>query len=79
MKCSDRLLNTIFRSNLVADRSYPLLHCLSSDPEAVAWIIAGTLTFYYLVMELLHGKNVLTMTSDRLVEALIELLFGDRK
>lgn len=51
----------------------------SSDPEAVAWIIAGTLTFYYLMMELLHGKNVLTMTSDRLVEALIELLFRDRK
>lgn len=51
----------------------------SSDPEAVAWIIAGTLTFYYLVMELLHGKNVLTMTSDRLVEAMIELLFRDHK
>jgi len=51
----------------------------SSDPEAVAWIIAGTLTFYYLMMELLHGKNVLTMTSDRLVEALIELLFPSSK
>jgi len=51
----------------------------SSDPEAVAWIIAGTLTFYYLMMELLHGKNVLTMTSDRLVETLIELLFPSSK
>lgn len=49
----------------------------SSDPEAVAWIVAGTLTFYYLVMELLHGKNVLSMSCDRLTDALIELLFCD--
>jgi AcrR family transcriptional regulator len=51
----------------------------SSDPEAVAWIIEGMLLYYYLVMETLHGKNVMSMTLDRLVEAMIELLFGDRK
>jgi hypothetical protein len=45
-----------------------------SDPEATAWIVTGTLTFYYLVMEVLHGKTVLTMSSDRLLEALIQLL-----
>jgi AcrR family transcriptional regulator len=66
--------------NLATSTQYlqnsPQLH--SSDPEAVAWIIAGTLTFYYLVMELLHGKNVLSMSSERLTDALIELLFCDR-
>ncbi|HEY9295629.1 MAG TPA: TetR/AcrR family transcriptional regulator, partial [Phormidium sp.] len=51
----------------------------SSDPEAVAWIIEGMLLYYYLVMETLHGKNVMTMTLDRIVEAMIELLFSDRK
>jgi AcrR family transcriptional regulator len=50
----------------------------SSDPEAVAWIISGTLSYYYQMMEMLQGKGVLDMTFDRLVEALIELLFGDR-
>jgi hypothetical protein len=38
----------------------------------------GMLLYYYLVMETLHGKNVMSMTLDRLVEAMIELLFGDR-
>jgi len=51
----------------------------SSDPEAVAWIIEGMLLYYYLVMETLHGKNVMTMTLERIVEAMIELLFSDRK
>jgi AcrR family transcriptional regulator len=51
----------------------------SSDPEAVAWIIEGMLLYYYLVMETLHGKNVMSMTLDRIVEAMIELLFSDRK
>ena len=51
----------------------------SSDPEAVAWIIEGMLLYYYLVMETLHGKNVMSMTLDRIVEALIELLFSDHK
>ncbi|HEY9906167.1 MAG TPA: TetR/AcrR family transcriptional regulator [Thermosynechococcaceae cyanobacterium] len=50
----------------------------SSDPQAVAWIISGTLSHYYQMMEMLQGKDILDMTFDRLVEALIELLFGDR-
>ncbi|MEB3150201.1 MAG: TetR/AcrR family transcriptional regulator [Sphaerospermopsis sp.] len=65
------------KPNLAASTEY-LQNCQelrSSDPEAVAWIIAGTINFYYLMMELLHGKHELTMTSDRLTEALIELLF----
>jgi AcrR family transcriptional regulator len=54
-------------------------HLRSSDPEAVAWIIEGMLLYYYLVMETLHGKNVMSMTLERIVEAMIELLFSDRK
>jgi AcrR family transcriptional regulator len=50
----------------------------SSDPQAVAWIISGTLSYYYQMMEMLQGKDILDMTFDRLVEALIELLFGNR-
>jgi hypothetical protein len=30
-------------------------------------------------METLHGKNVMNMTLERIVEAMIELLFSDRK
>lgn len=51
----------------------------SSDLEAVAWIIEGMLLYYYLVMGTLHGKNVMNMTLDRIVEAMIELLFSDRQ
>jgi len=50
----------------------------SSDPEAVAWIIAGTLSYYYQMTEMLQGKDVMNMSLDRLIETLIELLFGDR-
>lgn len=45
-----------------------------SDPEAIAWIISGTLSYYYQMMEMLQGKHVLNMTLDRLIEALLELL-----
>uniref|UniRef100_B8HZB9 Transcriptional regulator, TetR family n=1 Tax=Cyanothece sp. (strain PCC 7425 / ATCC 29141) TaxID=395961 RepID=B8HZB9_CYAP4 len=48
-----------------------------SDPEALAWIISGTLSYYYQMTEMLKGKDVMDMTFDRLVETLIELLFGD--
>ncbi len=41
-------------------------------------IIEGMLLYYYLVMETLHGKNVMSMTLERIVEAMIELLFCDR-
>ncbi|MDX2243683.1 MAG: TetR/AcrR family transcriptional regulator [Leptolyngbyaceae cyanobacterium bins.302] len=49
----------------------------SSDPEATAWIISGTLSYYYQMMEMLQGKDVMNITLDRLVEALVELLFDD--
>jgi hypothetical protein len=48
----------------------------SSDPEAVAWIISGTLRNYYQMMEMFPGKEVMTMTLDRLIEALIEMLLN---
>lgn len=50
-----------------------------SDPEAVAWIISGTLSYYYQMMEMLQGKQVMNMTLDRLIEALIELLLDSHR
>ncbi len=48
-----------------------------SDPEATARIFVGTLVHYLIVQEMLHGKDILPMERDRLVENLVNLIVGN--
>jgi TetR/AcrR family transcriptional regulator, regulator of autoinduction and epiphytic fitness len=45
-----------------------------SDPEATARIFVGTLMSYLLTMEMLHGKQIMPMESDRLIDNLVNLV-----
>ncbi|KJH71186.1 TetR/AcrR family transcriptional regulator [Aliterella atlantica] len=55
-----------------------LSSCLNlSDPEATARIFVGTLVHYLIVQEMLHGKDILPMERDRLVENLVTLIVGN--
>ncbi|MEA5503079.1 TetR/AcrR family transcriptional regulator [Halotia wernerae UHCC 0503] len=45
-----------------------------SDPEATARIFAGSVMSYIMTMEMLHGKHVMPMSSDRLINSLINLI-----
>ena len=46
------------------------------DPEATAWILIGTLMSFMNVQEMLHGKEIVPMESDRLIETLTYLIAG---
>jgi AcrR family transcriptional regulator len=52
--------------------SHPGLHL--KDPEAVARIFVGSLVHYMIVQEMLHGKEVIPMEPERLVDSLVDLV-----
>ncbi|OLP19235.1 TetR family transcriptional regulator [Leptolyngbya sp. 'hensonii'] len=46
------------------------------DPEAIARILVGSVVYFEMLQEMLHGKEILPMESDRLINALEYLLLG---
>jgi TetR/AcrR family transcriptional regulator, regulator of autoinduction and epiphytic fitness len=68
----------------VEQTSFSLLHgyfanCSQlkiSDPEATARIFIGSLVHFLIVQEMLHGKNIVPMERDRLIDTLIDLVTG---
>ena len=44
------------------------------DPEATARIFVGTLVYYVLLQEVMHGKEIMPIERDRIVNALVELI-----
>lgn len=44
------------------------------DPEAIARIIIGGLVYFVILQEMLHGKEIVPMASDRLIDSLIYLI-----
>lgn len=49
-------------------------HLKLSDPEATARIFIGALVHFLIVQEMLHGKDLMPMERDRLVDNLINLI-----
>lgn len=45
-----------------------------SDPEATARIFIGTLVHFMIVQEMLHGRDILPMERDRLVNNLVSMI-----
>lgn len=46
------------------------------DPEASARVFVGTLVYFIIVQEVLHGKKLLPMKRERLVDTLVSLITG---
>jgi len=44
------------------------------DPEAVARILLGTLVHFHITQHVMHGKDIIPMESDRLIDALTNLI-----
>ena len=53
-------------------------HLKLADPEATARIFIGAIVHFLLVQEMMHGKDILPMERDRLVETLVNLIVVDR-
>jgi TetR/AcrR family transcriptional regulator of autoinduction and epiphytic fitness len=47
------------------------------DPQAAARVFMGTLVYYIIVQEVLHGRRLLPMKRERLVDGLVALVTGD--
>ncbi|MGF1601648.1 MAG: TetR/AcrR family transcriptional regulator [Thermosynechococcaceae cyanobacterium] len=45
-----------------------------TDPEATARIVVGTIAHYVQTQEMLHGKEIIPMETDRLLKTLIHLV-----
>jgi AcrR family transcriptional regulator len=53
-------------------KSHPELKL--EDPEATVRIIVGSLVYFVMLQEMLHGKDILPLESDRLTNTLIDLI-----
>jgi TetR/AcrR family transcriptional regulator, regulator of autoinduction and epiphytic fitness len=49
-----------------------------ADPEATARMFIGTLVHFVIVQYLLHGKDLVPMERDRLIDTLINAIVSDR-
>ena len=45
-----------------------------ADPEATARIFVGAIVHFMIVQEMMHGKDVMPMDRDRLIDNLIDLI-----
>lgn len=61
-------------SNYLA--SHPELNI--TDPEETAGIFIGAIVFFVLTQEILHGKEVMPRSSDRLIDSLIHSIVNVR-
>jgi AcrR family transcriptional regulator len=52
-------------------------HLNLSDPEATARIFIGAIVHFMIVQEMLHGKDILLMERDRIIDNLIQMIVGD--
>ncbi len=48
-----------------------------SDPEATARIFVGAIVHFLIVQEMLHGKDIVPMERDRIIDTLIHLITGE--
>jgi TetR/AcrR family transcriptional regulator, regulator of autoinduction and epiphytic fitness len=56
-------------------QSHPQLNI--ADPEATARIIVGSIVYFLILQEMLHGKDILPLESDRLIDTLTNLIVNN--
>lgn len=50
-----------------------------ADPEAIARIFIGAIIHFVIIQEMMHGKEIVPMERDRLIDSLIALILPDKK
>lgn len=53
-------------------------HLELSDPEATARVFIGAIVHFTIVQEVLHGRDIMPMERDRLIETLISSIVGNQ-
>ncbi len=49
-------------------------HLTLSDPEATARIFIGAIVHFLIVQEMLHGKDIVPMERDRIIDNLVQMI-----
>jgi TetR/AcrR family transcriptional regulator, regulator of autoinduction and epiphytic fitness len=49
------------------------------DPEALARILVGTLVHFHIVQDVMHGKEIVPMESDRIIDMMMHLIENSNK
>ena len=57
-------------------KSHPALEL--EDPEATVRIMMGSLIYFVMLQEMMHGEDIIPLKSDRLVNTLTDLITKDR-
>ncbi len=57
-------------------KSHPELNL--EDPEATVRVMIGTLVYFVMLQEMLHGKDIVPLESDRLVKTLTTLITNNQ-
>lgn len=47
-----------------------------ADPEVAARMFAGAVTYYVIVQEILHGKEILPLSHERMVDGLVSQMIA---
>jgi len=48
------------------------------DPEATVRIMIGSLVYFIVLQEMMHGKDIMPLESDRLINTLVNLIIKDQ-
>ncbi len=57
-------------------KSHPELKI--KDVEATVRVMMGSLVYFIILQEMMHGQEIIPLESDRLVDTLTDLIIGDR-
>ena len=49
------------------------------DPEATARVMMGTLVYYVMLQEMLHGKDIIPLSIDRIVQTITNMIVREGK
>ena len=57
-------------------KSHPALEL--EDPEATVRVMMGTMVYFVILQEMMHGKEILPLESDRVINTLTDLITKNR-
>ena len=57
-------------------KSHPALEL--EDPEATVRVMMGTMVYFVMLQEMMHGKEILPLESDRVINTLTDLITKNR-
>lgn len=75
--CVRAMLKPTFEALTQYIKKHPELEI--KDPEAIARILVGTLVHFHIVQDVMHGKEILPMEGDRIIDTMTHLIVNHKQ